>query len=65
MRANCRGAEPPDELTARDGQYCWDTSAAGPDGALRFPNGKYTVTVTAYDASGNTAVETGVVEVAN
>jgi hypothetical protein len=62
---NCRGAEPPDELTARDGQYCWDTSASGPDGGRRFPNGKYTVTVTAYDAPGNTAVETGVVEVAN
>ena len=41
------------QIEPTDARYAWDTAALQPDGASRFPNGTYTITVRAWDLAGN------------
>jgi len=48
-----------------DPNNCWRTNQKDLSGRPRFPNGMYTITVTAWDAKGNQATATGQVYVEN
>ena len=48
-----------------DPNNCWRTTMVENSGARRFPNGSYTITVTAWDAAGNEASASTTVEVTN
>lgn len=41
------------EVQVSDQEYAWNTAATDEHGQPKFPNGRYTITVTAWDAKGN------------
>jgi len=53
------------EIKTTDGNYGWNTRALDLNGIPMFPNGKYSIKVTAYDAKGNNTSETDTIEVRN
>ena len=48
-----------------DKDHAWNTAATDETGQPRFPNGLYTITVTAYDAAGNSTTASDQVHVEN
>jgi len=65
---NTPGTEPPDvpqgiAIAQRD--YAWNTAEKDAYGTPRFPDGLYTITVTAYDSSGHRCTVSDQVMVAN
>ena len=52
-------------LALSDAAHAWRTTERGPDGAPRFPNGDYVVTVRAWDFKGNAAARSDTVRVRN
>lgn len=62
---NSDGRDETRELRVAERQRAWRTAETGPDGARRFPDGEYTVTVRAYDSKGNMASRTEPVLVSN
>jgi len=52
-------------LNPDDDSNAWDTNEKNADGTAKFPNGKYTITITAFDFAGHTATESEYVEVEN
>ncbi|MDF1697609.1 MAG: peptidoglycan DD-metalloendopeptidase family protein [Saprospiraceae bacterium] len=59
-RDNLTGAIHPD-----DSSLSWNTLEMNNDGSKRFPNGRYTIEVTAYDSNNNKTVETDDVYILN
>ena len=53
------------EIKTSDGDYAWNTRSLDVNGKPLFPNGRYAIKVTAYDARGNHASEVDSVEVRN
>jgi hypothetical protein len=53
------------EIKTTDGDYCWNTGALDLNGIPLFPNGRYAIKVTAYDAQANYTSETDSIEVRN
>jgi hypothetical protein len=53
------------EIKTTDGDYAWNTRSVDANGKPLFPNGRYTIRVTAYDVKGNYASESDTVEVHN
>jgi hypothetical protein len=53
------------EIKVTDQNYAWNTSAKDENGNPQFPNGLYTIDVTAFDFMGNAAGESEVVQVEN
>lgn len=52
-------------IEASDERQCWNTLELDENGERRFPDGKYTLTVRAWDLAGNKAEEKQVVRVKN
>lgn len=52
---NTSGAKEAGEINPSDRNFSWNTASTDTDGTPVFPDGKYTVTVKAYDAAGNAA----------
>ena len=61
---NCDGSGEFGQIDPVAKNFCWRTNETNPSGERRFPNGTYTIKVTAYDFKGNfaTAWEKVVVE---
>ena len=62
---NCSGTKQPEELGLSDRNHCWDTAGSDDGGNPLFPNGRYDITVSAYDFSGNVSKKTMKVTLAN
>jgi len=62
---NTNGAHNMNEANPPDKKYSWQTDSLDENGEAIFPNGLYTIKVTAYDAMGNSAVTTAEVIVNN
>lgn len=48
-----------------DEAFCWDTLATDPEGVPLFPDGEYTITVTAYDFMNHATTKTETIRVDN
>lgn len=62
---NSSGTARVGELDPADGAHAWRTAERAPEGAPRFPDGEYRVTVRAYDFKGNVAERSETVRVRN
>ena len=62
---NCEGMEEVRSVSTIDPNCAWNTAALDGSGNPQFPNGLYTITVTAYDSHGNSSSASDTVKVEN